>query len=139
MTWAATKLAVKKAWAWTKNYWYVPALLIYTLIMWMLFRRPAAAALEVLAVSSDSYKKQIDVLNKTHKEEAEKKEKIIKKYKETIESLESAHETQVVELDKEKKKRVKELVEKSYNDEENLAKQLSEMLGVTYVPRKDKK
>ena len=139
MTWAATKLAVKKAWAWTKNYWYVPALLAYTLTMWIFFRRPADAALGVLSASNNSYKKQMDVLQKTHEEEAVKKEKIIKKYKETIENLENTNETQVVELDKEKKKRVKELVEKSYNDEEDLAKQLSKMLGVTYVPRKDKK
>ena len=139
MTWAATKLAAKKAWVWTKNYWFVPALLIYTLILWLVFRKPATAVLDILSVSNDSYKKQIDVLNKVHEKEAANKEKIIKKYNETIETLESEHEQEVIELDKEKKKRVKELVEKSYNNEENLAKELSEMLGVTYVPRKDKK
>ena len=117
----------------------MPALLIYTLILWLVFRKPATAVLDILSVSNDSYKKQIDVLNEVHEKEAVKKEKIIKKYNETIETLENEHEQEVIELDKEKKKRVKELIEKSYNDEENLAKELSEMLGVTYVPRKDKK
>lgn len=138
MTWLAVKLAIKKAWAWTKNYWYVPVLLLYTLIMWLVFRRNAASVLEVLNVSNDSYKKQIDVLNKTHKSEVQKKEDIAKKYIQTIESLENNHKNDMIELDKKKKKRVKELVEKSFDDEENLAKQLSEMLGVAYVPSKDK-
>ena len=138
MTWLAVKLAIKKAWAWTKNYWYVPVLLLYTLIMWLVFRRNASSVLEVLNVSSDSYKKQIDVLNKTHKSEVQKKEDIAKKYIQTIESLENNHKNDMIELDKKKKKRVKELVEKSFDDEENLAKQLSEMLGVAYVPSKDK-
>ena len=138
MTWLAVKLAIKKAWAWTKNYWYVPVLLLYTLIMLLVFRRNAASVLEVLNVSNDSYKKQIDVLNKTHKSEVQKKEDIAKKYIQTIESLENNHKNDMIELDKKKKKRVKELVEKSFDDEENLAKQLSEMLGVAYVPSKDK-
>ena len=67
-----------------------------------------------------------------------KKEDIAKKYIQTIESLENNHKNDMIELDKKKKKRVKELVEKSFDDEENLAKQLSEMLGVAYVPSKDK-
>jgi len=138
MTWLATKLMIKKMWAWTKNYWYVPAILIYTLAMWLVFRRPASAALDVLAISSDSYKKQIDVLDKTHKEEVEKKEEIVKKYVETIENLENNHKEEVIELDRRKKRRVKELIEKSFDNEEVLAKQLSEMLGVTYVPQRDK-
>jgi hypothetical protein len=138
MTWLATKLAIKKAWAWTKNYWYVPVLLIYTLSMWLVFRRPSTAALEVLTVSSDSYKKQIDVLDKAHKKEVEKKEEITKKYVATIETIESNHKEEMLELNKEKKKRVKELIEENLDDEESLAKQLSEMLGVTYVPRERK-
>jgi len=138
MTWLATKLAIKKVWAWTKNYWYVPVLLIYTLIMWLVFRRNATAVLEVLNISNDSYKKQVDVLNKTHKKEVQKKQDIAKKYVETIENLENNHKNDMAELDKRKEKRVKELVEKNFEDEENLARELSKMLGVTYVSHKDK-
>jgi len=39
LTWLTTKAFLKKAWTWLKHNWYVPAILIYTLLLWILFRR----------------------------------------------------------------------------------------------------
>ena len=81
MSWVALKHVLKKVWVWLKAYWYVPALLVYTLVLMVVFRKDGANALGVLEVSKDSYKKQIDVLNETHESELKKRDEIIKKYK----------------------------------------------------------
>ena len=62
MTWIAAKLFFGKAWVWIKTYWYVPAVLIYTVVLWVLFRRNGAAALEVLKTSKESYEAQIKAM-----------------------------------------------------------------------------
>ena len=59
MTWLVVKTTLKKVWVWIKNYWQVPAVLFYTLIMWLVFRKNNTAALEVLDIRKESYKKQI--------------------------------------------------------------------------------
>ena len=74
--WLALKSFLKKAWVWLKHNWYVPAVLLYTLVLWLLFRKKDKA-LEVLEIRSESYKKQIEAINNIHKEEIEKKDKIL--------------------------------------------------------------
>ena len=78
MNWIAFKFSVKKTWLWLKTYWYVPLVLLYTLVLWLVFRKDGAAAIGALEIKSDSYKKQIDVINKTHEAEIKKKEELNK-------------------------------------------------------------
>ena len=61
LTWIATKNALKKAWTWTKHNWYAPLVVIYTLALWVLFRRKDKAR-EVLEIRAKSYEEQIKEL-----------------------------------------------------------------------------
>ena len=70
MNWLIFKTFLKKSWVWLKNYWYVPALLVYTLVMMVVFRRDATSALNVLEVRKDSFKKQTKVIQEAHEKEA---------------------------------------------------------------------
>ena len=135
MSWLAFKLFAKKAWAWLKAYWYVPVLLLYTVVVAVVFRRDATAVAEVLAVTKDSYKKQVDVLNETHETEIEERDKILKEYNNVITSIENRHESAVGELDKKKKKRIKELVAEHHNNPHRLSKMLAAAYGITYVKK----
>ena len=133
MTWKAVLLFIKKAYLWFKHYWYIPAVLAYTLLMWVVFRRDVTTALGVLELTKDSYKKQVDVLNKTHQEEIAKRDKIIKEYNEVISKLETDYQDNIRNLDKSKKKRVKDLVESYHENPDELSRMLSEVFGIHSV------
>lgn len=130
MNWIALKHMLEKAWAWLKTYWYVPALLIYTVVLMVVFRKDDANALGVLEASKDSYKKQINVLNETHESELKKRDEIIKKYNKTIEQIESQHADESRKLDAHKKRRVKKLIEENHEDPEHLTRLLSLTFGI---------
>jgi hypothetical protein len=132
MTWLVVKKALKKTWVWLRHNWYVPAVLIYTMVLWIFFRRKDKAH-DVLKVRTESYKKQIDAINEIHKEEVEKRDKILEKYGIILKDLEEQYEKDSLELDEKKKKEVKDLVEKYNEQPDELAKLLAEKYGLEYV------
>ena len=136
MTWTAFKLAAKKVWVWTKNYWHIPALLIYTLVMWIMFRRDSAVILQVLNNARNSYESQIKVLSDTHEKEIQKRDEILKRYQETIEKLEEDRKRKNEELLNKEKKLVKELAEKYHSDPEAYAREIADKFGFEYVESK---
>jgi len=133
MTYHAFKLLVKKSWTWLKTYWYFPVVLLYTIVLWVFFRKDAAAAVGVLEIRSDSYKKQIEVLNETHEAEIKKKEELNKVFNETIEKVEVELEKKNETLDRNKKKRIKDIVEKHSDDPKVLAQLVKEAFGFEIV------
>ena len=134
LTWAASKLFLKKAWIWFKTYWYVPAVLAYTFVLWILFRRNASAALEVLATSQKSYEEQLDALKKSHAEEIQKRDRALVQYEEILNVLEMEHAERKEELSAEKKEKIKEHVKRFEDDPAGLAKILEEKFGIKYTP-----
>ena len=132
LTWLVAKKALKKTWVWLKHNWYIPAVLVYTVVLWALFRRKDKAH-DVLKVRSESYEAQIEAINRSHTEEIEKRDEIIKQYNETIERLEEEYKRKNKELSNKKKKAVKDIVEKHYNDPDALARLLSEKFGFEHL------
>lgn len=133
MSWLATKVFLKKAWVWLKAYWHFPVLLIYTFVMWIVFRRNNVAALSVLKSSQDSYRQQIDAINRSHQEEIQRRDQVIEKYNDIIESIEKDFQDRKENLDKSKKEKIKEIVEKHHDDSEGLAKEIADKFGINYV------
>jgi hypothetical protein len=122
----------KKGWAFLKHNWYVPAILIYTAILWLVFRRKDAAY-TVLKIRNDSYKTQVEAINKAHTDEIEKRNKILEKYNEVVTKIEEERSIEEKELDSKKKKEVKKIVEKYYDKPDELAKMLADKYNFTYV------
>ena len=133
MTLLAAKKCLKRAWAWIQNYWYVPALLIYTLVMWIFLRKPSLRFIEILSVSKDKYEKHIEIINETHEEEIRRRDASLEKYKTIIASLEKEYEEKKMKLDNKKREEVKKIIKKHENDIDALAKEISEKFGVNYV------
>lgn len=134
MSFLALKILLKKSWVLIKNYWYFPVLLGYTLVMWLFFRKNNAATLEVLKTSQDSYKKQINVINKSHEEELAKRDEIIKEYNKVIQNIEKEYEGKQEALGKNKKAKIKEIVKKHHGDSSSMAKEIAEKFGIAYTP-----
>jgi hypothetical protein len=132
MTWIALKTFLKKCWVWIKHNWQAPFIVVYTLVLWLFFRRKGQAH-KVLEVRSESYKKQIDAINRIHQEEIEKKNKILENYNKILSELEEKYRKDNIELDKEKKKEIKRLVEEYEEKPDDLAKLLAEKYGLDYV------
>jgi len=133
MNWIAFKLLVKKSWTWLKTYWHFPVVILYTLVLWVFFRKDSAAAIGVLEIRSDSYKKQIEVINENHEAEIKKKEELNKVFNETIEKVEVELVKKNETLDRNKKKRVKEIVEKHSDNPKALAHLVKEAFGFEIV------
>ncbi|MBO66899.1 MAG: hypothetical protein CL398_01185 [Acidiferrobacteraceae bacterium] len=133
MSWLAVKHAAKKTWTWLKTYWYVPALLVYTIIMAVVFRRSGSNAGEVLSITKDSYKKQVTAMNEIHETELKKRDEVLKEYNKVVDSIEKEHNKSVASLDRKKKKRIKELVEEHHGSPHTLSKMLAAKYGIMYV------
>jgi len=126
------KKVCKKAWVWVKHNWYVPAVLIYTLFLWIILRKRNEAE-ALLEIRDSSYKAQIDTINQTHKEEIEKRDEILKKYSIIIKELENKFKKSQEKLDNKKKKEVKKIVKDFQDDPDGLAKMLAEKYGIEYI------
>ena len=132
LTLLTLKSTLKKTWTWLKHNWYVPAVIVYTLALWFLFKNKAGA-LEVLQVRSESYEDQIKAIEKAHKKEIEARDQILKNYDNVLTQLEKDYEEKNMKLDTKKKKEIKKIV-KEFNDRpDDLAKILAERYGIDYV------
>ena len=132
LTWLVVKKTLKKTWTWIRHYWYVPAVVVYTVFLWVIMRRKDAAY-KVLETRNDSYKAQIEAINNSHKEEIEKRTKIIEKYNDIIKELEKKYKEDRLDLNNKKKKEVKEKVEKYHDKPDELAKLLADKYGFQYM------
>ena len=132
LTLLAIKSALKKTWTWLRHNWYVPAVIIYTLVLWFLFK-DKAGALKVLQIRSKSYENQIKTIEEAHKKEIEARDQILKNYDNVLTQLEKDYEEKNMKLDTKKKKEIKKIV-KEFNDRpDDLAKILAERYGIEYV------
>ena len=132
LTLLTLKSTLKKTWTWLRHNWYVPAVIVYTLVLWFLFKNKAGA-LKVLEIRSKSYETQIKTIEEAHKKEIEARDKILKNYDNVLTQLEKDYEEKNMKLDTKKKKDIKKIV-KEFNDRpDDLAKILAERYGIDYV------
>jgi len=132
MTLLAFRTIVKKVWVWLKHNWYVPAVIAYTLVLWLLFRNKTEA-MDILELRANSYRDQIRVIEDAHKKELKKRDDILVKYHNILEVLEKDYEERSLVLDKKKKKEIKRIVEEYNERPADLAKILAEQYGLDYV------
>lgn len=125
-----TAIFWKKAWAWLKNYWYIPAVLIYTLVLWFVFRKKNDKIIEMFEISKENYKKEIDIINSAHSSEMAQKEEIIKDYQDALKKLQEEHSIKIENLSKEEEKEVQELIQKHKENPDVLAEEMKSLFGV---------
>jgi len=135
MKWLAIKTALKKGWVWIKAHAWLPimallaivGLLLYALTRNSVFIR---TVMDVFEGQRESYKKEIEILNDTHKKEGEEKTKALEAYNENLKALEEEYAKRNETLSAAKKKELKKLIDESYNDPDRLAKELAGLYGL---------
>ena len=132
MTWLTVKHFLQRAWVWTKNYWYVPLLVVFALAA--LFVKRSDIAVKLLKTRTESYKEQIGVLNESHTNEIAKRDEIIRVHTEVMNQLDEQLAEDLEEVDRNKEKRIKELIEENHENPEALSRALGEAFGIRYVP-----
>ena len=135
MKWLAIKTALKKGWVWIKAHAWLPimallaivGLLLYALTRNSVFIR---TVMDVFEGQRESYKKEIEILNDTHKKEGEEKTKALEAYNENLKALEEEYAKRNETLSAAKKKELKKLIDESYNDPDRPAKELAGLYGL---------
>ena len=132
MTWLTFVLHSKKVWVWCKHHWKILALALWTLIVFAIARKNVKAYKKVLDTTIENYKKEVEVLEDTHKEEIRKRDEAIKKHNDDIKRLEDEYVGDKEELSVERRSRYLELVKMYDSDPENINKILEEEFGFKY-------
>jgi uncharacterized protein YlxW (UPF0749 family) len=123
-------LALKKIWAFIKSYWYVPVLVVVAILL----RSQSRRASEIIKIAKDSHLKQLKAINDAEKEKAQKKAQIEKEYDEVVARVEKVYREENKALEDHKKKEIKNIVKKYYNNPEEISSRLSKSFGLKYVP-----
>jgi len=137
MKWLAIKTALKKGWVWIKAHAWLPImalLVIVGLLLYALTRNAAfmSAVIDAFEGQRESYKKEIEILNDTHKKEGEEKIKALEAYNENLKALEEEYAKRNETLNTAKKKELKKLIDESYNDPEKLSRELARLYGLEH-------
>jgi len=128
-----TIFVIKKVWTWLKEHWQVPAILLYTIVMAVLFRKNTAALKETLEIKKESYDRQIQTLKSLHKEEILKRDGLIKRYQNIVAQLEEEFKKSNKVLEEEHKEEIKRVVIESKKSPEETKKRIQNMFGFEYV------
>jgi len=127
MTWLTFVLHSKKVWVWCKHHWKILALALWTLIVFAIARKNVKAYKKVLDTTLENYKKEVEVLENTHKEEIRKRDEAIKKHNDDIKRLEDEYVGDKEELSVEKRSRYLDLVKMYDSDPDSINKILEEL------------
>ena len=84
-----------------------------------------------MKANKESYESQIASLKNEHRIEKEKLEQLNLKYRETIATIEKKYDIKEKELSREKKKRVKQIVEKAKDNPNEINEKLESLFGFT--------
>ena len=124
---------LKKIWVFLKTHWYIPVIIIIGLIL----RSQNNRMLEIIDASKKSYDKQKEAIENAEKEKEVQKQKIEKEYDNAVTTIEAVYKIQNKELQERKKKEIKNIVKKYYNDPEEISSRISKAFGLIYVPTKN--
>jgi len=134
LTWLATKTFLLKAWAWTKTHWYVPVLFIIAALLTILTKgNNVGPILELMDKNRKNYEERVKVLEENRENEIRRSESVRTTFDETIREIERQHNESSSSLDREKRKRVKELVESFHQDPRSLSEALEREFGFKNV------
>tara|TARA_B100000519_G_scaffold117265_1_gene101267 strand:- start:277 stop:681 length:405 start_codon:yes stop_codon:yes gene_type:complete len=132
MTWLTIILYSKKIWVWCKHHWKILALALWTLVIYFIARRNLGAHKKVLNTTIENYKKEVEILENSHKEEIQQRNDAINKHNNEIEKLERNYSGGRERLGVEKRSRYMELVKMYDTDPENISKMIQDEFGFKY-------
>ena len=132
MSWLTLVLYSKKIWVWCKHHWKILALALWTLVVFLIARKNVRAYKKVLDTTIENYKKEVEVLENSHKEEVRKRDEAVKKHNDDIKKLEEKYAGDKEELSVERRSRYLELVKMYDSDPNSINEILQKEFGFKY-------
>ena len=99
-------------------------MILWTVLVYVMTRRNTDALMEVIETRKESYKKQIEVLKKSHYDELLKRDELLLLYQDAIKKI---------ELTKSQKNEIKKIVVKSKGNPDEIKKKIQDQFGFTLV------
>ena len=100
-------LWLKKVWSWCKINWKFLLGVSIPIIVGIILRKNNAA--EVFKKASETRKKELDILNKSHQIEQNKKSIANQQHREKISNILQEHDADIEEIERKEKLRIKEI------------------------------
>tara|TARA_Y100001938_G_C8022748_1_gene396242 strand:+ start:494 stop:880 length:387 start_codon:yes stop_codon:yes gene_type:complete len=122
---------MKKIWIFIKTHWYIPLLLIAGVIL----KSKSDSFLKIIDSQKETYEKEKLAAEQAAEQKAKKKQKVQQEYEDAVRSITKIHTIQNKKLENKKKKEIKKIIKKHYNEPESISKEISDLFGVTYVPK----
>jgi vacuolar-type H+-ATPase subunit H len=126
-------MALKKAWSFVKNYWYVPLIAIVSTLGYLLAKKNKVPVDEIIKASKKTHEKEKMAIEQAAEQKVAAKQKVQEEYEKAVKSIEKTHQDQNKKLENKKKKEIKKIVKKHYNEPDKLSKEISDLFGVEHV------
>ena len=130
-TWILTaKVLFKRCLAWCKKNWkFIAGIAVSSAIM-MLTRKRIDFG-KIIKNTNDSYRQEIDVINKSHEKEVESASIELKRYNQVLEQIEIEYAKKEKDLSASGKKEIKKLIKENKDNPEEITKRLATLMGFT--------
>ena len=129
MTWLAIKTSISKVWIWCKHNWKIIALLVYTLLLYLLFSKNTRNAKKMLADARAAHKAELRALESAYEEQLRQRDENLKKYNETMAVLEKKLKEKGAQITKDRERKVKKIIEDTKGDPDKLAEMIKQEFG----------
>lgn len=133
MSWLIFKKTIKSSFLWLKTHWQIPLLVFWTILVYVMTKRDTEAIVEVMNAKKESYKKQIEILERKHRDEILKRENLIEKYESTIKEIETRYEKNKKSLSEQQKETLKDVIIKSKGNTNDIRELVEGEFGFKYV------
>jgi LPS O-antigen subunit length determinant protein (WzzB/FepE family) len=135
MGWIKFRTALKKAWLWSKKFWWIIViglLFVCTGLIAALTRNNAflVGVIDLLEDKRESHNKEMETLTRIHNTEITEKNARLEEHLKRKAQIQEEFAKRGETLDKRKEAELKRLVDESYNDPEKLAKELAKAFGL---------
>ena len=115
-----------------KTHWYIPVVVI----IGILAKSKSDSLLKIIDAQKETYEKEKLAIETAAVEKAVAKQKVQEEYEDAVAAIERVRESQNKELKAKSKKEIKKIVKKHYNEPDKISKEISDLFGLTYVPKK---
>ncbi len=129
-------ITLKKLWSFFKNHWYIPLVALASTVGYLLAKRDKIAVSEILKASKKTHEIEKRALEQASKEKKAAKQRVEEEYKDAVKAIKAVHDSRNKTLERKKKKEIKKIVKKHYNEPDKISKEVSNLFGLTYVPKK---
>lgn len=123
-------LYLKKGYLFFKQYKMIIFFIVYSAVLYFIFRRNVDNLYKLLDVNEQYYKKEIDIINKQIQDQKIEKQRIEDLYKQKIDALEALYKENNQKLLDKQKKDIEKYIKEYSDDPEKIKKYLEEYYGL---------